>query len=321
VINALTYYLDLHELDCARLWRFLGGASRPLSSTVCTQESKILPAQLGLPDSVYDLADPGTRVWGVLWHSYDPLDLEHLDPETQVEEFPGVAVVRVSKPHGDALADTVSVLETLLLVQPRSAGRFDLHLALADLYVRTGKYEQAALQLDMASQVKPDKPAASRHLADARTALERVSSPIHQDIQYPLFRSLGLRVAFLGYDLRRTTVSTDGALDLTTWWQGLATMDTDYTAFVHLTAPDERIWAQEDTLLEHDGQSTSAWEPGVVVKQEFQLQLPPDIPPGEYTVKVGVYYWQTGERLLVWEEEGQRAPADTIPLEYITVNG
>lgn len=205
---------------------------------------------------MYNLAEPGTGAWGVLWHSYDPLDVEHPDPEIQVEEFPGVAVVTVSKPHGDALADTIPVLETLLLVQPRSAGRFELHLALSDLYVCTGKHEQAVLQLDMASQVKPGKPAASRHLADARTALERVSYPTREDIQYPLFRSLGLRVAFLGYDLHRTTLCADGAGALTTWWLGLATMDMDYTAFVHLTDAYDRLRAQEDKLLEHDGQFT-----------------------------------------------------------------
>ena len=140
-----------------------------------------------------------------------------------------------------------------------------------------------------------------------------------EDIRLPLFRSLGLRLAFLGYDLRPTTASAGDTLDLTLWWQGLATMDTDYTAFVHLTDPDGRLWVQEDTLLEHDGHSTSIWEPGLVVKQEFQLHLPPDIPPGEYTFKVGVYYWQTGERLLVWEENGQRAVDDIILLDTIVV--
>jgi hypothetical protein len=142
-----------------------------------------------------------------------------------------------------------------------------------------------------------------------------------EDIQYPLFRSLGLRLAFLGYDLDPTTVSVsaDDTVDLTLWWQGLATMDRDYTAFVHLTASDGRLWAQEDKLLEHDGHSTSIWEPGAVVKQEFQLHLPPDIPPGEYTVKAGVYYWETGERLLVWDENRTRLVEDTILLQSMTV--
>ncbi len=55
------------------------------------------------------------------------------------------------------------------------------------------------------------------------------------------------------------------------------------------------------------------------MKQEFQLHLPPDIPPGEHTFKVGVYYWETGERLLVGEENGQRAVDDTVLLDTITV--
>lgn len=55
------------------------------------------------------------------------------------------------------------------------------------------------------------------------------------------------------------------------------------------------------------------------MKQGFDLHLPPYIPPGEYIVKVGLYYWGTGERLFLWDENGRRLPDDTIPLECITV--
>ena len=36
-----------------------------------------------------------------------------------------------------------------------------------------------------------------------------------------------------------------------------------------------------------------------------RLDLPPDLPPGDYEVQVGLYYWETLERLLVLDETKQ----------------
>ncbi|NIN70141.1 MAG: hypothetical protein GTO63_36775 [Anaerolineae bacterium] len=55
------------------------------------------------------------------------------------------------------------------------------------------------------------------------------------------------------------------------------------------------------------------------MKDEYVLHLPPDTPPGEYTIKTGIYYWETGERLPVWDEDGRRLPEDAIVLDRITV--
>ncbi len=63
--------------------------------------------------------------------------------------------------------------------------------------------------------------------AQAGRRLDLLSRPLDEDIQHPLFRSLGLRLAFLGYDLDPTTASADDTVELTLWWQGLATVDRD----------------------------------------------------------------------------------------------
>jgi hypothetical protein len=92
-------------------------------------------------------------------------------------------------------------------------------------------------------------------------------------------------------------------------------MDKDYTAFIHLTDEEGHLWAQDDHILEDNGRLTSTWSPAAVVKQEFQVPLSPDLPSGKYTLLIGVYYWETGERLPVWDELGQRAHGDAISLE------
>ena len=64
---------------------------------------------------------------------------------------------------------------------------------------------------------------------------------------------------------------------------------------------------------------TSAWRVGLVVKDEYEVQLPRDIQPGDHGLTVGVYYWETGQRLPMWDEQGQREPGDAIVLRVISV--
>lgn len=52
---------------------------------------------------------------------------------------------------------------------------------------------------------------------------------------------------------------------------------------------------------------------------ECKLQWAPETPPGEYTVKIGIYYWETGERLPVWDENWERVQDDAVLLEPIIV--
>ena len=130
--------------------------------------------------------------------------------------------------------------------------------------------------------------------------------------------SLGDVVAFVGYDIQPGSVGAGGTVDITLWWQALAEMDRDYTVFIHVLGPDDRIWAQQDKLLQHGGRPTSIWEEGEIAGEWYKLELPADTPPGEYVVKVGIYYWETGERLPVWDENGQRVADDAILLEPIT---
>lgn len=138
-------------------------------------------------------------------------------------------------------------------------------------------------------------------------------------IEHPLQISLGGVVTPLGYEINPTTVQPGGTIAMTIWWESASPMDRDYTAFIHLVDRDGRIWAQQDRLLRHDDRPTSAWLVGEIVEESHQLVLPADTPAGEYTVKLGTYYWETGERLPVWDEHGQRLADDAILLESITV--
>jgi hypothetical protein len=116
--------------------------------------------------------------------------------------------------------------------------------------------------------------------------------------------NLGGKMELRGYDVSPTVGEAGGDLELTLHWRAVAPMDRDYTVFVHLVGPDGQLVAQ------HDGQPwwevslpTSTWGPGEELRDRHLLKLPPDTPPGTYSLRVGAYYWETLERLPVIEND------------------
>jgi hypothetical protein len=81
-------------------------------------------------------------------------------------------------------------------------------------------------------------------------------------------------------------------------WQALRPLDRDYTVFFHAVGPDGTLWGQEDTMPQGGALPTSQWRAGQVVSDQYQILLKPDAPATDgYTYPLGLYQWQTGERL------------------------
>jgi tetratricopeptide (TPR) repeat protein len=216
---------------------------------------------------------------------------------------------RVYRDQG-RLEEAVAEYERAIELDPTRAGTY-WRLGLS--YEGLGRLEEAIVTYEEVLRINPTH-------EQAQQRLEELASTSVGDFQHPLWRSLGEVIAFLGYNVRPTSVEAGETVQITLWWEAMAQMDEDYTVFVHVVGLDERIWAQQDRLLQHRGYyTTSAWEVGETVREWHELQLPADTPPGEYTVKVGIYYWETGDRLVVWDESGQRVANDTIQLQAVTV--
>jgi hypothetical protein len=106
------------------------------------------------------------------------------------------------------------------------------------------------------------------------------------------------------------TIELDGAdlpaqanvhdpLTYTLYWRSRTGVDFDYTVFAHLLDAQGNKVAQLD-WQPHDAAGPlpmSAWIPDRPVVDTQTLALPPDLPPGEYTLQIGVYDWRTGARL------------------------
>jgi 4-amino-4-deoxy-L-arabinose transferase-like glycosyltransferase len=139
------------------------------------------------------------------------------------------------------------------------------------------------------------------------------------EIQYPLQANLADKVAFLGYDLDKTTVQPGGTLHLTLYWQALARMETSYTVFVHLLDAQNRIWGQRDNIPVRGTYPTTIWLPGEVVIDEYEIVVDATAPAGKYQLEVGMYDLATMQRLTAFDEQANPLPGDRILLGKVRV--
>ena len=66
-------------------------------------------------------------------------------------------------------------------------------------------------------------------------------------------------------------------------------MDTAYTGFVHLLDQTSTIVAQDDHVPLRSQYPTTRWVGGEVVEDRYELRLPSDLSPDEYTLEIGLY--------------------------------
>lgn len=124
---------------------------------------------------------------------------------------------------------------------------------------------------------------------------------------------LGDRILLNGYSLNATTFSPGDILQLTLFWHATESVDLRYKVFVHLVGDPS-----QPPVAQHDGEPgggfvlTTTWQPNQTVADNHGIYLPLDLPPGDYSLLVGMYGVDDGARLI---SEG----GDAILLATITI--
>jgi hypothetical protein len=98
------------------------------------------------------------------------------------------------------------------------------------------------------------------------------------------------------------------ATTLTLAWQALAPLAEDYTVFVHVLDATGQTVAQTDATPQAGAYPTSLWQPGEYVRDDYTF----DLPPGDYTVVLGLYLPETGARLRVGAGDEVTLPVFTV---------
>ncbi len=120
------------------------------------------------------------------------------------------------------------------------------------------------------------------------------SLPVNFDDQV---RLLGYRISSSQSPPGRPSASTDSpGLALRLYWQAITTPP-NLSRFVQLVGPDGLVYSQHDSAPDNGHYPTALWQPGEVVVETVTLPMPIERPPGSYSLHLGLYHPDTGQRL------------------------
>jgi hypothetical protein len=104
-----------------------------------------------------------------------------------------------------------------------------------------------------------------------------------------------------------------GHVRLTYAWYAKTHPTAIYAVFNHLVDADGAVVAQVDGWPQDGQMLTTQWQVGEYVEDGHGLTIPPDAPPGPYTLYVGLYNAANNERQPAFLN-GQRVPEDRVPI-------
>ncbi len=114
----------------------------------------------------------------------------------------------------------------------------------------------------------------------------------------------GETIALVGLDPPVNPLRPGQTFTYNLYWQALAPITSNYTVFTHLLDAAGNLQAQQDQPPQQGRYPTSWWTPGEIVSDTYTLTLPPQLSPGAYTLRVGLYAPETGQRLPLKNQDG-----------------
>ncbi|HEU5087452.1 MAG TPA: glycosyl transferase, partial [Roseiflexaceae bacterium] len=113
----------------------------------------------------------------------------------------------------------------------------------------------------------------------------------------PISADFGDAIRLRGYSIDPSALRASGVLTVTLQWQGRMTPAGDYNIFVHVFDAGGQKVGQVDVPLGDPRWPSHAWSQGRYIPQVQQVPLPAGLPPGTYTITLGVYDPHTFARL------------------------
>lgn len=134
--------------------------------------------------------------------------------------------------------------------------------------------------------------------------------------QVDLDLHLGDQMALYGYALHSTKkadladVAAGESLVLDLYWKASEKPQEAWIVFTHLlgTAYNERtqgpVWGQHDGAPFGNKLSTTGWQAGDAIVDRHVISIQEDAPPGDYSIEIGLYVKESGERLEIRTSDG-----------------
>jgi hypothetical protein len=133
------------------------------------------------------------------------------------------------------------------------------------------------------------------------------STPVLAAMQ-PISATFGEAIELLGYDTGGPVWQTGQTAALTLYWRTRQSLPYNYVLFVHVTPaadPGGAPLVQDDREPCAGSYPTTVWPTDEIVAEFRKLDLPSDLPPGDYDISVGWYLLSDMSHLPVSSGPGQ----------------
>ncbi|MBC7227383.1 MAG: glycosyltransferase family 39 protein [Thermoflexales bacterium] len=138
-------------------------------------------------------------------------------------------------------------------------------------------------------------PAWSRWYGRVRVALYGLG-PLPEEPRAATRARFGPEILLHGYVVGEGPFAPGDVVPVTLFWEADAPPGR-YKVFLHLLDDGGNLVAQNDAEPRGDLSPTFIWSVGETVTDRHGVYLPPDLPPGRYRLRAGMYRLDTGERL------------------------
>ena len=125
-----------------------------------------------------------------------------------------------------------------------------------------------------------------------------------------------------GIELQGYEATSDTSLHLKLYWRlsGHVPVPANYTVFLHLTdAQGVMVTEPADGPPLGGDWPTADWVPGQTIIDTRAIALPPQLPAGQYDLRLGFYDPVSGERLAAYKPDGTPWPDSIVVLSGILI--
>jgi mannosyltransferase len=109
------------------------------------------------------------------------------------------------------------------------------------------------------------------------------------DAEHPVEANFEDKLLFLGYDLEGKPAVAGQFVRLNLYWKALREMGEDCGISLRLLDGENRLWGQADRAPLNGHYPTSQWQPGQIVKDDYELLVDAGTPPGWYSLEMVVH--------------------------------
>ncbi len=147
--------------------------------------------------------------------------------------------------------------------------------------------------------------------------------PMDRDVSY-VFTGPGTgegasdEIELLGYDAPER-VAVGASFRVALLFSADRPVAGSYRVFIHLLDGDGKLVTQDDGVPVYGFYPTDGWTPGEYVRDEHLLTLPDDVARGDYTLAVGLYLLESGERLVPRDGSGAPQADGRVVLQSLAV--